>query len=77
MRKVTQKFIREMISDGIARDIRGEYTGDPGELHRKYSGRERVYYSVGTYGLNGAVWRTEDGEFIAVPTRCSSLFILG
>lgn len=76
MRKVTQKFIREMIADGIARDVRDEYTGDPGELHRKYSGRERVYYSVGMYGLNGAVWRTKDGELIAVPTRCSSLFIL-
>lgn len=79
MQKVTQKLIRGLIADGIARDVRGEYDeydGDWKAFHERYLGREKVLYSCGIYGLNGGVWRTKGGELIACPSRCETLFTL-
>lgn len=74
--RTTQKAIRELIECGAARDVRGEYTGDCQALYENYRTREKIMYSRGTYGINGAVWCLDSGELIAVPTRCTALFAL-
>lgn len=76
MQKVTQKFIREMIADGMAHDVSDEYTGEPTKLHERYRSRSKVCYSAGIYGINGAVWKLDSGELIAVPSRNTALFVL-
>lgn len=76
MTKVTQRSIRELVNDGIAHNLNDLDTGAP-DFYETLRGLEleRIQYSSGIYGINGAVFISRaNGELYAVPSRSSVLF---
>lgn len=71
MKKYTQKQLRELVSIGAAED----YTNKPSEAAAALSRLDKVGYSSGTYGPNGALFRDpETGTMYAITARNSNLF---
>ena len=74
-KQVKQKYIRELINTGGAVDVT-KWTDD--ELSKLLMGAgtvERLCYSHGLNGCNGAVARVNDTLY-ATGCRCSNMFIL-
>lgn len=70
MRKFTQKQIREYITLGMAKDITDAESID-------WENLETVGLSFGVYGMNAGLFKhRKTGEFFAVRSRCTNLFIL-
>lgn len=71
--KVKQKYIKEMIRNGEVIDITNYSLEDIDRLGRL----EKVCYSMGIYGLNGAVMKSiKNGKFYGVGSRCTNVFYL-
>lgn len=72
--KVTQKFIRSYVHDGIAEDISHKSFDEIEAIRKAEHGFDTIHYSVGVYGANGCVLRGyETGNFYAVTSRCTAL----
>ena len=74
-RQAKQKYIRDLIETGQAVDVT-KWTDD--ELNKLLTGAgtvERLCYSHGFNGCNGAVIRV-DGQLYATGCRCSNMFCL-
>ena len=71
MRKYTLKELRELVRFGVAEN----YTNKPSEYIYTLRRLEKVGYSSGVYGINGAlVEDTETGQLYAIIGRNSNLF---
>lgn len=68
MKKATQKFIRSFVANKIATDIT--------TAENLPSGLQAIMYSVGTYGVNAALFEDEHGDLFAVTARTTNLFRL-
>ncbi len=70
--KTSQKEIKNLIKSGVARDITVASDSSLKQIGRL----EKVSYSHGTYGINGAVFRDKKGKLYAVKSRAGKLFKL-
>lgn len=68
MKKQTQKFIKDMVRINLATDITTADTAS--YIHID----EKIFYSVGVYGVNGLLFRGTDGNLYAITARSSQLF---
>lgn len=66
MYKTTQKHIKELITNGTAKDVTTVK-----DLPSCYN---KMAYSTGTYGLNGGVYEDESGNLYAITARTTNLF---
>lgn len=69
MQKVTQRFIKNF--DAI--DITNWSFNQLQELYRNTL-LDRVYISIGTYGMNGGILKDNKGNFYKITARNSALF---
>lgn len=70
MKKVTQKYIKDYIRNGMAIDITN--SSDLDVIQEPY---EKEAYSVGVYGINGGLLRgLNTGNFYAIVGRSTILF---
>ena len=67
-----QKELKDMVRYGEAEDITTISDAEAKELRKK--GIELVGVSRGTYGMNGALLRDNDGKKYAITARSSNLF---
>ena len=74
MRRYKLKELRELVRLGMAHDL----TNAPAEeVAEQYRHGEKVGYSSGVYGINGGlIQNTETGEYYAITTRNSNLFMI-
>lgn len=73
--KTTLTDIRNLIKTGAARDITGlDFTAI--EFLRKHEQLETIAYSVGIYGINGALFKAANGDLYAIKARSTALFQL-
>lgn len=73
-KKVTRKYIRQLIADGRAKNA-NECTYD--ELIELHGHMERIAHSEGACGISGALFRdTETGQLYGIPDRGTTLFTL-
>lgn len=73
--RVKQKDIRNMIRNGSALDITNMDSNTLYALMDHAKTINRIYYSAGVYGCNGAVIEI-DGTKYATCSRCSNMFII-
>lgn len=66
MKKTTLKAIKEFINSGIAQDVTRAQ-----ELPSCY---EKLFYSVGMYGISGGIYKDLNGNLYAITARNSNLF---
>ena len=72
--KYTLKALRELVRQGAAEDYTHAAEADAMEL---WQHDERVGYSKGKNGINGALVRhNETGRLYVILVRCSNLYIL-
>ena len=64
MRKVTQKFLRELVKDGYAKVYNNE----------NITNLASIGYSIGLYGCNGIWFTGSDGNDYVIIGRKSALF---
>ncbi len=74
-KQVKQKYIRELIKTGGAVDVTKWTDGELSTLLIGAGTVERLCYSHGRNGCNGAVVRVNDTLY-ATGCRCSNMFIL-
>lgn len=67
-KKVNHKEIENLVKLGVAVDI----TNDPAPMESEKS-YEKVAYSMGVYGSNGALFRGKSGKLYAITRRNSVL----
>ena len=70
MTKTTLKTIKNLVKNNIAIDI----TTLKNEECKKIDVEEKLYISIGVYGINGGVFRGSDGNIYAITSRNSNLF---
>ncbi len=72
MRKYTQRALKQLVRDGIARDI----TNADEEYVLSVAKRcDAIGYSTGIYGVNGALLKDRNsGDAYAIIARNSNLF---
>ena len=78
MERVTQTQLRALISSGAARDLEEahkEARGTGYKYARAITDLRQIGYSSGVYGINGALFRDENGALYAIAQRTSTLFI--
>ena len=76
MRKVTQKFIKELIRSKQAKDITNITTEDYNKLKETEGDFYKIYYSYGVYGINaGVVIGMKTGNWYAISCRSTSLYL--
>ena len=74
MRKYTLRELKDLIRCGTAHDLT---TATAAEVMEQWKHGEKVGYSSGTYGINGGlIQNTETGEYYAITTRNSNLFLI-
>lgn len=72
--KVTQKFIRAYVNDGIAEDLTHKSFEEINAIRNEENGFDTIHYSTGIYGANGVVLKgNKSGAFYAVTSRCTAL----
>ena len=70
MSKVTQRFIKELVREGVAIDLTHSLNrSDAPEL------LYQIAYSSGIYGRTGVLLKDETGKLYAVTSRSTALFI--
>lgn len=74
-KQVKQKYIRELINTGGAVDVTKWTDGELSTLLMGAGTVERLCYSHGVNGCNGAVIRVDD-QLYATGCRSSNMFIL-
>ena len=76
MRKVTQKFIKELIRSKQAEDITNITTEGYNKLKEFEGSFDKIYYSYGIYGINaGVVQGLKTGNWYAIHCKSTSLFL--
>ena len=74
MTRTTLKELRNMVSMHLAQDITN-YTHEEITAFLRHRDIDRIMYSFGTYGTNGALVRDRDsGELFAITARSATLF---
>ena len=77
MKKVTVKFIKEIVSNKKGENISLYKFNDIKKLEKKEGGFEKIYYSTGVYGINGGVVKgNTTGKLYAITSRNTALFML-
>lgn len=66
MKRYTQKEIKKFVRLGFAKNVT-----DWAELPPCY---EKLGYSAGIYGIDGGLYRDEEGQMYAITAICSNLF---
>ena len=71
----TQKSLKELASDGIAKDITNLSDEETKKLRDKHGHLEVMRVIHGTYGMNGAILKSyETGEYFVITSRNGNLF---
>ena len=71
----TQKGLKEMADDGLAKDITTYSDEETKKLRKKHGRLEVVKLTKGTYGMNGALLKSsETGEYFVITARNGNLF---
>ena len=77
MMKTTKRQIKEMILNGIAKDLTS--VKDSSELFEEmgedYFGWQQMAYSCGTYGCTGKLIKGRSGQLYAVVGRTIALWL--
>lgn len=74
MTRTTLKELRNLVSMHLAKDITN-YTHEEITAFLRRHDIDRIMYSFGTYGTNGALVRDRDtGELFAITARSATLF---
>jgi len=75
--KVNQKTLKSYADDGMATDITRFSDKEIDNLEKKHGRLTHVKTSMGTYGMNGALLKSEKtGEYFVITSRNSTLFRL-
>lgn len=73
--KVNQKTLKSYADDGLATDITRYSDKDIDKLEKKHGRLTHLKTSMGTYGMNGALLKSEKtGEYFVITARNSTLF---
>lgn len=71
----TQKSLKELANDGIAKDITNLSDEETKKLRDKHGHLEVMRVIHGTYGMNGAILKSyETGEYFVITSRNGNLF---
>ena len=70
--KTTKKEIKKIVESGNAIDI--TYTSDIELKKLRKNGLEMIAFSIGTYGINSALFEDKNGNKYAITARTSNLF---
>lgn len=73
MKRMTQKEIKRFVTLGVAEDIT-YLSFDTCNALREAHSFTTLNVSIGTYGMNGALFRDETGKLYAITGRTSTLF---
>ncbi len=73
MGKMTQKEIKRFVALGVAEDITYLSFNDCNDLMNAHT-FTTLNISTGTYGINGALFKDENGKLYAITSRTSTLF---
>ena len=73
MKKQALKFIKDCVRTGLCTDIT-DYSFTETQIFLMDNNIEIIYYSVGTYGINGIIVQNQDGNLYTVTKRNSVLF---
>ena len=71
--RMTQKEIKRFVSLGVAEDIT-YLSFDACNALRKAHDFTTLNVSTGVYGVNGALFKDENGKLYAITSRTSTLF---
>lgn len=71
--RMTQKEIKRFVTLGVAEDITYLSFDDCNTL-RKAHNFTTLNVSTGVYGMNGALFKDENGKLYAITSRTSTLF---
>lgn len=72
-KRMTQKEIKRFVALGVAEDITYLSFDDCNAL-RKAHNFTTLNVSTGVYGMNGALFKDENGKLYAITSRTSTLF---
>lgn len=75
MKKYTQKELKNLVSLNKAEDITHYSFEQADNLHKAHY-LETIGLSTGTYGMNGALLKDENGTLYVISARNSTLFQL-
>lgn len=73
MKRMTQKEIKRFVALGVAEDITYLSFDDCNALRKAHS-FTTLNVSMGVYGMNGALFKDENGNLYAITSRSSTLF---
>lgn len=73
MEKMTQKEIKRFVALGVAEDIT-YLSFDACNALREAHSFTMLNISTGVYGMNGALFKDENGKLYAITSRTSTLF---
>lgn len=77
MKRYKQKELKEFIRMGIAEDITKLSNESIKEIKDNEKGLENIGLSIGTYGMNGGLFKGyESGKLYVITSRNSNLFYL-
>lgn len=68
MEKYTLKELKRLAYVGMATNVSNWAEEDLPECY------EKIGYSVGTYGINGGLYKDKNGDFYVITARNSNLF---
>lgn len=71
--RMTQKEIKRFVNLGVAEDIT-HLSFDACNVLRKAHNFTTLNVSTGVYGMNGALFKDENGKLYAITSRTSTLF---
>ena len=72
-KRMTQKEIKRFVTLGVAEDITYLSFDDCNALRKAHS-FTTLNVSTGVYGMNGALFKGENGKLYAITSRTSTLF---
>ena len=72
-KRMTQKEIKRFVTLGVAKDITYLSFDDCNALRKAHS-FTTLNISTGVYGMNGALFKDENGKLYAITSRTSTLF---
>nr|DAL17525.1 MAG TPA_asm: hypothetical protein [Caudoviricetes sp.] len=72
-KRMTQKEIKRFVALGVAEDIT-HLSFDACNALRKAHNFTTLNVSTGVYGMNGALFKDENGKLYAITSRTSTLF---
>ena len=73
MKRMNQKEIKNLVALGVAEDIT-YFSFDACNILRKAHNFTTLNVSTGVCGMNGALFKDENGKLYAITSRTSTLF---